>query len=243
MRQIKLLVLEDDASLQKFLVSTLRRHLYQVVSASTGSEALLLFKSHNPDIVLLDMGLPDVDGLFVLKEIRKNSQAAILVLSARNQEVQKAQALDAGADDYLTKPFGVVELTARLRVASRRILRQSNIGSSITTGDLRVDLDGRKVTIKGEAIHLTQLEYRILAALASRVGRVTTHQQLLSEIWGATQVDQTQYLHVHVSQLRRKIEEDSKRPKYIKTESGIGYRLEDIDCCDTLVRLPHAEDE
>lgn len=229
MSHIRALIVEDDPGLQKFLASCLKKHGYLAVTASTGAEALGLAKSHNPDLILLDLGLPDIDGLEVLKRIRIWSQVPIVILSARNQERQKAEALDSGADDYITKPFGVVELTARLRVAVRHFLRREAHEPVVASGELRVDLEARKVTLKGEEVHLTPLEFRLLAALARRCGKVVTHQQLLTEVWSAGQADQTQYLHLFMRQLRHKIEEDPKRPRYFRTESGVGYRMEEVD--------------
>lgn len=225
MNQIRVLVVEDDPGLQKFLISCLKKQGYLVVPTSTGAEALRLAHSHNPDLVLLDLGLPDMDGLEVLKGLRAWSQTPIVILSARNLERQKAEALDAGADDYLAKPFGVVELTARLRVAIRHLHRRDVQEPVVDSGDLRVDLESRKVFLRGEEIHLTPLEFKLLAALARRYGKVVTHQQLLTEVWGSSQADQTQYLHLYMRQLRHKIEDDPKRPRYFRTESGVGYRM------------------
>lgn len=226
MTALRVLVVEDDPGLQKFLVSCLKKQGYGVIPASNGNEALRLAKSHNPDLVLLDLGLPDMDGLAVLQGIREWSQLPIVILSARSQERQKAEALDAGADDYLAKPFGVVELTARLRVAARHLVRMHAPEPIVASKDLRVDLEARKVTLNGAEVHLTPLEFKLLAALARRYGKVVTHQQLLTEVWGSNQSDQTQYLHLYMRQLRHKIEKDPKRPQYFRTESGIGYRFE-----------------
>lgn len=226
MSALRVLVVEDDPGLQKFLVSCLKKHGYGVIPASGGGEALSLAKSHNPDLVLLDLGLPDMDGLSVLRELRTWSQLPIVILSARSQERQKAEALDAGADDYLAKPFGVVELTARLRVAARHLLRRHAPEPIVVTRGLRVDLEVRKVTLNGAEVHLTPLEFKLLAALARRYGKVVTHQQLLTEVWGSNQSDQTHYLHLYMRQLRHKIEKDPKRPQFFRTESGVGYRFE-----------------
>lgn len=228
MNPMRVLIVEDDPGLQKVLSAFLKKQGYAVVSATTGAEALSLGRSHNPDLVLLDLGLPDMDGLAVLQGIRLWSLAPVVILSARNQERQKAEALDAGADDYICKPFGVVELAARLRVALRHRIRRETPDPVVVSGPLRVDLEARKVTLRGEEVHLTPLEFRLLAALASRYGKVVTHQQLLTEVWGSSQVNQTQYLHLYMRQLRSKIEDDPKRPKYFRTESGVGYRL-DVD--------------
>jgi len=225
MSPIRVLMVEDDPGLGKFLNACLKKQGYLVVPATTGAEALSLARSHHPDLVLLDLGLPDMDGMEVLRGLRTWSQAPVVVLSARSQERQKAEALDSGADDYLTKPFGVVELTARLRVAVRHLLRKEAAEPVVAAGDLRVDLESRKATLKGEDLHLTPLEFRLLAALARRQGKVATHQQLLTEVWGSSQADQTQYLHLYMRQLRHKIEADPKRPRFFRTESGVGYRL------------------
>ena len=224
MNPIRALVVEDDPGLQKFLLACLKKQGYLCVPAGTGALALSLARSHNPDLILLDLGLPDLDGLEVLRALREWSQAPVVILSARNQERQKAEALDAGADDYLTKPFGVVELTARLRVAVRHLNRTAP-EPVIQAGHLRIELEARRVTLKGEEVHLTPLEFKLLAALASRYGKVATHQQLLTEVWGTGQADQTQYLHLFMGQLRHKLEDDPKRPRYFRTESGVGYRL------------------
>ena len=224
MTAIQALVVEDDPGLRKLLLSCLGKQGYGVLSAATGAEALELARGHNPDLVLLDLGLPDMDGLEVLRALRAWTQAPVVILSARSQERQKAEALDAGADDYLTKPFGVVELTARLRVAVRHLRRQ--VPELIVAGELRVELEARRVTLRGEEVHLTPLEFKLLAALARRNGKVATHQQLLTEVWGSNQTDQKQYLHLFMGQLRHKIEADPKRPRYFRTESGVGYRLD-----------------
>jgi two-component system KDP operon response regulator KdpE len=190
---------------------------------------LRLATSHNPEVVLLDLGLPDRDGLDVTRELRGWSRVPIIVLSARGREEDKVDALDAGADDYLTKPFGVMELLARLRVALRHA-RQIGEGAEtpvIELDALRIDLARREVRIDGALVHLTPTEYRILALLAQHAGRVLTHRQILKEVWGPTYLEQHHYVRVHMAQLRRKIERDPARPKWIVTEPGVGYRLRD----------------
>jgi len=226
MAQPLILVVEDDASLLKFLSSSLRRHGFQVLLAAGGGEGVSLARSHNPDLMLLDLGLPDLDGLEVLKDFRQWSEAPVVVLSARTRERQKVEALDLGADDYLTKPFGLNELLARIRVVLRRTVRQEASQPVLMAGDLCIDLEARRVTRSGEEVRLTPLEYRLLAALARRNGKVVTHKQLLGEVWGPGQGEQTQYLHIYMGQLRKKLEQDPTRPRHFRTEPGVGYRLD-----------------
>ncbi len=221
----RILVVEDEAPLARFLGSSLARKGYQVIAAADGGEAIRLGRSHNPDLVLLDLGLPDMDGLEVLQAFRTWSAAPVLILSARFQERQKVLALDAGADDFITKPFGVPELLARIRSALRRSVRQESPQPVVLAGDLRLDLEARRVTRMGEEVRLTPLEYRLLAALAQREGKVATHQQLLAEVWGPGQEGQTHYLHIFMRQLRHKLEADPTRPRHLLTEMGVGYRF------------------
>jgi two-component system KDP operon response regulator KdpE len=225
MNQPLILVVEDEAPMRQFLCATLKRRGYSAVGAATGSEGLSLARSHNPELILLDLGLPDRDGLDVLKDLRTWSEAPVLVLSARRQERQKVLALDLGADDYLAKPFGVMELLARIRVARRHTTRRDAPQPVMDFGDLRIDLDGRVVTRAGEGVHLTPLEFKLLAALARRQGKVVTHHQLLQEVWGPGQVEQTHYLHIKMGHLRQKLELDPTRPRHFLTEAGTGYRL------------------
>lgn len=220
-----ILVVEDDASLQKVLSGHLRRNGFEVLLAGGGREGLSLARSHNPDLVLLDLGLPDLDGLEVLQDLRNWGDAPVVILSARTQERQKVEALDLGADDYLTKPFGAQELLARLRVALRHGRRELQQEASFVLGDLRVDLERREVSLHGQAVKLTPLEYRLLEALVGRAGRVATHQQLLTEVWGPGNEGQNHYLRIYMANLRRKLEADPTRPGFLLTEPGIGYRL------------------
>lgn len=226
MAQPLILLVEDDPSLRRFLQSTLRRHGFQPLAAETGQEALLMARTHQPDLVLLDLGLPDLEGIDVLKALRAERDVPVLILSARDREKQKVEALDAGADDYLTKPFGQDELLARLRVALRRVVRRDAPQPTLCSGDLCIDLEARRVLRGGQPVRLTPLEYRLLAALANRNGKVVTHQQLLSEVWGPEATAQTQYLHIYMGQLRQKLESDPTRPRHFRTEAGVGYRLE-----------------
>ena len=225
MTQPLILIIEDEAPLRRFLVPTLATQGYQVDVASTGAEGLVLARSYNPDIILLDLGLPDRDGLGVLKEIRSWSRKPILIISARNQEKEKVQALDLGADDYLTKPFGAPELLARIRVALRHATQTPMESPVLQCGAMRMDLERREVTMDGALIKLTPLEYRLLEALARKAGKVATHAQLLNEVWGPMGEGQTHYLRIYMGTLRRKIEPDATRPRYLLTEPSIGYRL------------------
>jgi two-component system, OmpR family, KDP operon response regulator KdpE len=220
------LIVEDELPMRRFLRTALRAHEYQVVEAGTAREALAQVGGRNPDLVLLDLGLPDADGLDVARQIRKAGRTPIIVISARGQEHDKVNALDLGADDYLTKPFGVRELLARVRVALRHAAQPS--GSPVPvfeSGDLRVDLERRLVFRRSDEVHLTPTEYKLLATLVRHAGRVLTHRQLLQEVWGVNYEGQTHYLRVYMAQLRQKLEYDSARPRVLLTEPGVGYRL------------------
>lgn len=225
MPQALVLVVEDDVSLRRFLEGSLQKRGYRVLSAATGAEAEPLARSHNPDLVLLDLGLPDMDGVEVLESLRVWSQVPVVILSARHQERQKVRALDLGADDYLTKPFGMMELLARIRVALRHVLKRMGEAPVVEAGTLRIDLETRTVSRGGVEVKLTPLEFKLLAALVGRGGKVATHHQLLSEVWGPGQADQTHYLHICMGKLRQKLEEDPTRPAHFVTEVGVGYRL------------------
>ena len=215
--------------MRRFLTATLRSLDYSVVEAATAREGLAQAAGRNPDLILLDLGLPDGDGLDVAREIRRTSRVPIIVISARGQEQAKVTALDLGADDYLTKPFGVPELLARIRVALRRAALPAGDPSNpvYQAGPLRVDLVRRRVTRDDKEVHLTPTEYRLLAALVREAGRVVTHRHLLQEVWGANYVEQTHYLRVYMAQLRHKLEDDPTRPRLLATEPGVGYRLKD----------------
>jgi two-component system KDP operon response regulator KdpE len=221
------LVVEDEPQIRKFLRASLIAHGYRLEEAETGKQGLLLAATKPPDLVILDLGLPDMDGLQVTREIRAWSAVPIVVLSARGQEQDKVAALDAGADDYLTKPFSVAELAARLRVALRHAARtQSGEAESVfQVGDLCVDLGKRVVALRGEAVHLTPTEYRLLTTLVQHAGKVLTHQFLLKEVWGPADVNEVQYLRVYMAQLRHKLEVEPTQPRYLLTEPGVGYRL------------------
>jgi two-component system KDP operon response regulator KdpE len=220
-----ILVIEDEESLRRFLVPTLSSQQYQVLSAATATEGLAMARSHNPDLVLLDLGLPDRDGMAVLKELRSWSRRPIVILSARNQERDKVRALDQGADDYLAKPFGAAELLARIRVALRHTLQADLADPVVQGGAIRIDLERREVSLKGCPVKLTALEYRLLEALVRRNGKVATHSQLLSEVWGPGGEGNTHYLRIYMAMLRKKLEADPTRPRHFITEPNVGYRL------------------
>jgi len=222
-----ILVIEDEVQTRRFLQATLRAHDYQVVEATTAREGLTQAAGRNPDLILLDLGLPDADGLEVARTIRQQSRTPIIVLSARGRERDKVAALDLGADDYLTKPFGVAELLARIRVALRHAALPAGGPTEpvFRAGKLTVDLIKREVLRDGAVVHLTPTEYKLLAALIREAGRVVTHQVLLREVWGPNAVDQPHYLRVYMAQLRHKLEDDPARPRLLTTEPGVGYRL------------------
>lgn len=221
------LVIEDEAPIRRFLKMTLSSQGYEYMEAITGQEGMLKVASEKPDIVILDLGLPDMDGLEVTKQLREWTPIPIIVLSARGQEKDKVEALDAGADDYLTKPFGVAELLARARVALRRASTTSDgeVLSTFKIGDIEVDFLKRQVTSNGEELHLTPIEYKLLSTLIKYSGRVVTHNHLLREAWGAEYSGETHYLRVYMAQLRRKMEKNPAQPKFLITEPGVGYRL------------------
>ncbi len=223
----KILIIEDEQEIRRFLRASLANHGYRLIESGTGEGGLNLVADEHPDLVLLDLGLPDTDGLSVIRRLRGWSQVPVIVLSARGQEADKVKALDAGADDYLTKPFSVVELQARIRVALRHATQdQDEAGEPIfTLGRLRVDLERRQVFVDEQGIHLTPIEYRILTTLIKHCGKVVTHRQLLKEVWGPESVLERQYLRVYMTHLRRKIEPDPAQPQFVLTDPGIGYRL------------------
>ena len=221
------LLVEDEARMRKFVRIALGSNGYRVIEAANGEEGVALASAHTPDLVVLDLGLPGIDGFEVTRRLRQWSAVPIIVLSARGQEQDKVRALDDGADDYLTKPFGPAELVARLRVALRHSARgnQDSGGSVVVCGDLRIDLARRLVSVEKGEVHLTPIEYRLLAALARHAGMVLTQRQLLREVWGPGEGHQAQSLRVHMAQLRRKVEADPARPRHLVTEPGVGYRL------------------
>ncbi|HET6149552.1 MAG TPA: response regulator [Polyangia bacterium] len=220
------LVVEDEPQMRRFLRASLTSHGFRLVEAGTAKEALALATSGSPEVILLDLGLPDGDGIALTRSLREWSSVPIIVLSARGRESDKVEALDAGSDDYLTKPFGVNELLARMRAALRRASQPSG-APVIEIGALRIDLARREVTLGERELHLTPNEYRILALLARNPGKVLTHRQILKEVWGPTHVGETHYLRVYMAQLRRKIEADPARPELLITEPSVGYRMRD----------------
>lgn len=222
------LVVEDEAPMRRFVRSALTTHGFRVVEAGTLADAESLATKSPPELVLLDLGLPDGDGLALLARLREWSQAPVIVLSARGREEHKVKALDAGADDYLTKPFGTSELLARIRVALRHARgQQQHDDPMLAVGPIHIDQARHEVTVDGALIHLTPIEFRLLALLARHAGKVLTHRQLLHEVWGPRSTHQTHYLRVHMAALRRKVEADAARPKWLITEAGVGYRLRD----------------
>ena len=224
----RVLVVDDEAPMRRFLRASLTAAGHQVEEAAGGAEALRLAASHPPDAVLLDLGLPDLDGVEVVRRLREWSAVPVVVLSARGREADKIEALDAGADDYVTKPFAIGELMARLRAALRRSARpEGEPQPVVVTGELRVDLASRRVTFAGADVKLTPIEYRLLATLARHAGRVLTHAALLREVWGPGATGQHHYLRVFMAQLRRKLETDPSRPQHLLTEPGVGYRMRD----------------
>ena len=226
--QPTILVIEDEDPIRKFLRVSLSAQGYRLVESTTARDGLLQAASAQPDLIILDLGLPDMDGVELTRRIREWSKVPILIVSARGKEQDKVVALDAGADDYLTKPFGLSELLARMRVALRHT-SATRIGGEplFENGTLRVDLARREVHIAGRPLHLTPNEYRLLALLVKYAGRVLTHRQLLKEVWGPGSSQETHYLRVYMNQLRQKIEADPAQPRFLLTEPGVGYRLAD----------------
>jgi two-component system KDP operon response regulator KdpE len=223
------LVVEDDPQMRRFLRTALNSNGFRIVEAETAGEALALAPGHNPDLVLLDLGLPDGDGIDVTRKLRTWSKAPIIVLSARGREEDKVEALDAGADDYLTKPFGIGELFARIRVALRHIDAGPTASSIVETGGIKIDLSSRVVTFDGAEVHLTPTEYKLLTLLARHAGKVLTHRMILKDVWGPGAVEQPHYVRVQMAELRKKLERDPTRPAVLITEPGVGYRFRLVD--------------
>ena len=222
----RVLVVEDDPGILRALKTNLTRHGFDVETAETGAEALDAYSRRRPDLILLDLGLPDVDGTVVIQEVRARANTPIVVLSVRGAERDKVTALDLGADDYLTKPFGVEELLARVRVALRHAVGAARGTAAVfNTGELEVDIERRRVRVGGEEVHLTPTEYDLLKAFISQPDKVLTDRMLLRAVWGPEYGSEAHYLHVYVARLRRKIEKDPQSPRYLLTEPGVGYRL------------------
>jgi two-component system, OmpR family, KDP operon response regulator KdpE len=220
-------VIEDEPQIRRFLRAALVSQGYRFHEAATGRDGLAEAATRQPDVIILDLGLPDLDGLEIIRRVREWTTVPIIVLSARDQEGDKIKALDLGADDYVSKPFGVGELLARMRAALRHaaIASQQRVEPIFTLGALQVDLMRRRVMVGGSEVHLTPIEYKLLTTLVRHAGNVLTHRQLLKEVWGPSYEDQAHYLRVFMLQLRRKLEADPARPLYLRTEPGVGYRL------------------
>ncbi len=221
-----IIIIEDEAQIRRFLRAALTAEGYQVFEAETAGQGLVEAAMRKPDLLILDLGLPDMDGVEVVKELRAWSSCPIIVLSARSLEGDKIAALDAGANDYLVKPFGTGELQARIRAALRNTSRPEGQGEAVfAIGELAVDMALRKVTVQGREVHLTPIEYRLLTVLARHAGKVLTHQFLLKEVWGASYIERAHYLRIYMGALRHKLEEDPAQPRYLLTEVGVGYRM------------------
>ena len=220
-----LLIVEDELDIRKFLRVSLAAEGYRVVESATARRGVIDAATHKPDLAIIDLGLPDFEGAEVIRQIRQWSPMPIIVLSARAQEGTKISAFDAGADDYMTKPFGVGELIARVRVALRRTVPTSTENHDITLGEVTINVEARTALREGKPVHLTPIEFRIVACLAKNPGRVVTHRQLLTEVWGPTHASDTHYLRIYLKQIRVKLEVDPVQPRYFVTETGVGYRL------------------
>jgi two-component system KDP operon response regulator KdpE len=226
MSGLTLLVVDDEPQVRRFLRSSLVSTGHKLIEAATGEAGLAEASRQRPDVILLDLGLPDLDGIEVTRRLREWTETPIIILSARDRDQDKVAALDAGADDYLTKPFSLPELLARIRVAERHAGQLGEKKDTIfTLGDLRVDMASRVVTLGGEEVRLTPIEYKLLTTLVRKAGHVLTYQQLLKDVWGPRYATQRQYLHVYMGHLRNKLERDPARPRFLVTEPGVGYRL------------------
>jgi two-component system KDP operon response regulator KdpE len=225
----RILVIDDELQIRRFLRVALEANTYSIVEASTGKEGVYKTTTERPDCIILDLGLPDMDGLSVLKQIREWSTVPVIILSVHDDEKGKVAALDAGADDYVVKPFGVSELIARLRVALRHGREGADEVKEFQNGELFVDLVNRIVKVKGSSVKLTATEYSLLIQFVKNAGKVLTHRHLMKEIWGPYREDETQYLRVYIAALRKKLESDPARPKLLVTESGVGYRMQVIE--------------
>lgn len=233
MNKLLILVVEDDKSVRNLITTTLKAHDYRYLTAPNGQTAVLEASSHNPNVILLDLGLPDIDGVKVIKKIRTWSNMPIIVISARSEDTDKIDALDAGADDYLTKPFSVEELLARLRVIQRRIaiLQKESLAESavFTNGQLRVDFSAGCAYLNGEELHLTPIEYKLLCLLSKNVGKVLTHTFITQKIWGRSWDNDIASLRVFMATLRKKLEKNTDSPQYIQTHIGVGYRMMKVE--------------
>lgn len=230
LNKIKIMIIEDEDAISNFIATTLKANTYAPLVARSASEALSMIPSHCPDLILLDLGLPDMDGIEILKKIREWSSTPVIVVSARGEESDKVEALDLGADDYIAKPFGTSELLARIRTALRHSMKNT---SGTTTGDifrtkgLMIDFDKRLISVDGKDVHLTQIEFKIVSLLAKSAGRVLTYDFIITELWGPYAVKDNQILRVNMANIRRKLEKNPASPEYIFTEVGVGYRMVD----------------
>ena len=225
-RGARILIVDDEPAIRRAVETNLVRHGFQVETVATGTAALQRFSARRPDLILLDLGLPDLDGLDVIADIRRRTNTPIVVISVRDAEQEKVAALDLGADDYLTKPFGVDELLARIRVALRHTVHRPNGSKAVfRTGELEVDVERRVVRVAGNSVHLSPTEYELLKALIAHPNRVLTDRMLLQHVWGPSFGEEAHYLHVYVARLRKKLEPDPQQPRYLLTEPGVGYRL------------------
>lgn len=232
MSKYRILVVEDDAPVRNLIATTLKAHDYRFITTGTGEGAVMEAASHNPDIILLDLGLPDIDGVEVIRRIRSWSNVPIIVISARSEDNDKIDALDAGADDYLTKPFSVEELLARLRVTQRRLSIMQNIGGEqavYQNGQLRIDYSAGCAFLGDDKLRLTPMEYKLLCLLARNTGKVLTHRFILQNVWGSSWENDIASLRVFMATLRKKLENGSEEQKYIRTHIGVGYRMQKID--------------
>ena len=220
-----IIIIEDEKNICNFIETVLTHQNYHVVCAYTGADGLKQINTHKPDVVLLDLGLPDMDGLEIIEEVRAYSSVPIIVISARTLERSKVAALDMGADDYLTKPFGTAELLARIRTALRHSQKTANENTRYEVGDLMIDFERRLVKVKDQDVHLTQIEYKLVSLLAQNAGRVLTYETIISKIWGPYADSDNQILRVNMAHIRRKLEENPAEPQYIFTEIGVGYRM------------------
>jgi two-component system KDP operon response regulator KdpE len=222
-----IVLIEDEVPIRRFLRASLQTQGYRLFEAATGADGLVEVATRTPDVVVVDLGLPDMEGVDVIRRLREWSGVPIIVLSAHGQESDKVTALDAGADDYVSKPFAAGELLARIRVALRHAagVGRPDGSSTHTVGDLVVDLARRRVSVSGRELHLTPIEYKLLAVLVRHAGRVVTHRQLLTEVWGPSHTEESHYVRVYMAQLRRKLESNPAQPRYLRTEPGVGYRL------------------
>ena len=226
--KVKILLIEDERNIRDFMVTTLQAQGYRVVSTGLGREGISLTASQCPEVILLDLGLPDIDGMDVIRQIRNYSSIPIIVISARTQEKEKVMALDLGADDYITKPFGSPELLARIRTALRHgshLAGGKPAERPYQSGGLRIDFDRRLITVDGEAVHLTQVEFKIVSFLAGNSGRVMTYDSIISHVWGPYADDNNRILRVNMANIRRKLEKNPGEPRFILTEIGVGYRM------------------